>query len=117
MRIKPSLVTGAATIVALSAIAVVVLSTEPAQAQPELIWLLWSALFLAVWGLLCTLLLLLRQTIAQSVWVALPPAISAVGLLMAFQRGMLSNQLLGGVILVAVMLSFGIWWKLRRMRT
>lgn len=116
MRIKPSLVTGTATIVALAAVGVVVVSTEPTQAQPELIWLLWFALFLAAWGLLCTAMLLLRQSMAQSLWTALIPAMTAIGLLMTFQRGILGKNLLGGVIFVSVMLSFVIWWRLRRAR-
>jgi len=117
MRIKPAIVTGAATVVALTAVAVVVIATEPSQAQLKLIGLLWIALFLVTWGFLCTLLLLARQTMARSVWVALPPAVATIGLLMALQRGMLGRQLLGGVILITVVLSFVIWWKLRRTQT
>lgn len=114
MRIKPSIVTGAATIVAIASVAVVVMATEPSQAQPDLVRLLWAALFLTMWGFLCTILLLLRQTIARALWTALPPAVAVIGLLMALQRGILGTRLLEVVILVTLMLSFFIWWKLRR---
>ncbi|MEK7638063.1 MAG: hypothetical protein AAB375_01380 [Patescibacteria group bacterium] len=113
MRIKPAIVTGVATVVAMVAVAVVVMATEPSQAQPELVRLLWAALFLTMWGFLCTILLLLRQTIAQALWTALPPAIAAVGLLMALQREILGARLLGGVILATLVLSSVIRWKLR----
>lgn len=117
MRIKPSVVTGAATVVAIAAVGVVVLATEPSQAQPELVRLLWAALFLMMWGLLCTILLLLRQTIAQALWTTLPSAIATIGLLMALQRGALGARLLEGVILATLVLSSVIWWKLRRTKT
>ena len=115
MRIKPAFVTGTATVIALSAVGVVVLATEPSQAQPALVLLLWVALFLASWGLLCTLLLLVRQTIAQSVWSSLIPAAAAVGLLMALRGGVFGKRLLEAVILATLVLSFSIWYAIRRM--
>lgn len=76
--------------------------------------LLWAALFLTMWGFMCTLLLLMRQTIAQALWTALPPAVAAVGLLAALHRGVLGQRLLEGIILTTVVLSSVIRWKLRR---
>ena len=79
--------------------------------------LLWAALFLTMWGFMCTLLLLMRQTIAQALWTALPPAVAAVGLLTALHRGVLGQRLLEGIILTTVVLSSVIRWKLRREKT
>jgi peptidoglycan/LPS O-acetylase OafA/YrhL len=115
MRIKPAFVTGTATAVALAAVGIVVMATEPSQARPLLVWLLWAGIFLSSWGLLCTVLLVIRQSIAQSVWTALPPAIAGVGLLMALREGVLGTRLLESVILATLVLSVGVWWQLRRM--
>lgn len=116
MRIRPSLVTGAATIIAFSAVGVIFFATEPAQAQPQLVVLLWSALFIACWGVLCTLLLLLRQSMASSLWTALLPAIATVAALILRQRAMLGPRLLQGMLSATLMLSVLIWWRIRRMQ-
>lgn len=117
MRIKPVIVTGTATIVALAAVGVVVLATQPSDDQQQLILLLWAALFLTMWGFLCTLLLVMRQTIAQAIWTSLPPAIAFIGILMALHRGILGQRLLGIILLVTLVLSSVIRWRLRRQKT
>jgi hypothetical protein len=113
MRIKPSLVTGAASALALAAVAIIVIATDPGHAQPELVALLWGALFIVTWGFLCTLLLLARQSMAQSLWAALPPAMAAIALLMLLQRGMLGLRLLEVVLSATLVLSVIVWWKFR----
>lgn len=112
MRIKPVFVTGAATAVALAAMAIVVFSTAPQQASPTLLGFLWGGIFLAAWGILATAVLLLRQTIVRAVWVALPPAIAAAGLLMALHWGVLTKQLLGGVLFATLVVCVIVWRRL-----
>ncbi len=113
MRIRPPIVTGAATLIALGAVATVVLATSPDQAEPALIGLLWAALFVAAWGLVATLLLMAHQSLPQALWVSVWPAIAATVLLMLTHNHMLGRQLLGGIILATLLLSVISWWRLR----
>ena len=87
MRIRPAVVTATGSLVALAAVATVVVTTTPQDARPAVIVLLWIAIFLASWGLLATLLLLTRQSIAQAIWASLLPSAAIVGLLMQWQHG------------------------------
>ncbi len=89
MRIRPVVVTGAATLVAMSTIGIVVSSTVPSTAGVAVLRLLWVAAFLFMWGLLCTALLLARRSIVQSTWVALVLTMLAVGGLVLFRHGIL----------------------------
>jgi hypothetical protein len=114
MRIRPAYVTLCGSLIALAAIGVVVFATTPAEASPGLIRLLWLAVFLFGWGILATVLLVLRQTMAQAIWVGFWPAFVTVGTLMAIRRGMLTQQLLLGIILATLCVSVVTWWRLRR---
>jgi len=116
MRIRPAFVTAAGTCIAFSAVAVVVFASTPQEAQLGLIRLLWIAIFLSIWGAVATVLLLVRQSMAQAIWVGLWPALAGVGILLAQQRGMMSRQLLLGTVLATLVISVVIWWKLHRMR-
>jgi hypothetical protein len=117
MRIRPALVTGAGSVVALAAVATVVFATTPAEAGSGIVRLLWLALFLGAWGLWATVLLLARQSMAIAVWAGLAPAVTTIALLAALQKGMLSQQLLVGTILATLGISVFIWWRLRRGHT
>ena len=114
MRIRPAFVTSAGAFIALAAIVVVVSASTPQDAQPGLIILLWSAVFLSAWGISMTLVLVARQSMAQAVWAGLPPALAVPGMLLAWQQGTLSRQLLAWTILATLSVSVIIWWRLRR---
>lgn len=114
MRIRPAVVTISGTIIALAAAAIVVFATTPSEAGEWLVRLLWTAIFLAAWGFIATILLFVRQSTAQAVWVGIWPAVAGVGLLMARKAGYHSQQLLLGVILATLAVSIFFWWKLRR---
>ena len=114
MRIRPAVITGAGTLIALAAIATVVFATTPDDAGPALVALLWAAVFLAAWGILTTLLLVMRQSVPQALWTAVFPAVSALGLLKAFQNGVLTRRLLVGTVLATLVVSSFIRWRLRR---
>jgi hypothetical protein len=89
MRIKPAVVTGMAGVVALAAVLVVVVSTTPQQASSTLIGCLWVAVFLAVWGLFSTAILLTHQTLARAVFAGLIIALATLAALMLLQHGIL----------------------------
>lgn len=69
---------------------------------------------IAVWSLMATALLVLRQSISQAVWVSLIPALAAVAVLLMRQQVMGSTRLLGGVLLATLVGSLSAWWHLRR---
>lgn len=117
MRIRSPIVTALASCVALAAVATVLFATTPGQATPTLKGLLWVAIFLSLWGLCATLLLLVRQSMAQAMWVGVLPACGAIVLLASRQRGMYSQRLLAVTILATLFLSIGIWWRLRHYST
>lgn len=116
MRIRPVVITGTGAVIALAAIATVVLATTPQEAGPGLIRLLWVAVFLAAWSLTMTLILVMRQSLAQAVWAGLWPAIAVVCLLMARQRGPLAPRLLLGTVLATLGVSVFIGWRLSHQR-
>jgi hypothetical protein len=75
--------------VALGAILVVTLSTTPKEASSTLIGCFWTAVFLAVWGLLSTAILLMRQALARAVWAGLVISVALCAALMLLRHGIL----------------------------
>lgn len=106
--------TGAATIVASAAVAVVIFTADPASAPPALLVLFWVAFSLMCWGLLATVLIVARQSIAQAVWASFVGVCGVVAALIARQRGITDARLLGGALLATLCISVAIWWRLRR---
>jgi|GEM_PF-3723828 len=102
MRIHPVIVTALSTCIALAALAVVVFVSTPDDASPALVGLLWTALFIATWSLLATLLLLIQCTLARAIWVSLLVSSATLALLFANQHGRLSQRLLIGVVLATL---------------
>jgi O-antigen/teichoic acid export membrane protein len=105
MKIRPYIVTGAAALVAGSALAVLVLTHDPYQAENAVRGLFWVSLCLCAWMLVATLLLLIRRTLACALWCSVP-AVAAAAALIAYDRGhAVPLWLLGAVILATLALT------------
>jgi hypothetical protein len=114
MRIKPWVLTGAASLVAISAIALVVASADPADAPRRLTMLFWAALGLGLWAASVTMLLWCRMNLPQAVWIGLLWAAAALGLLILVRAGYRDRRLLGGIILATLVISGWAWFRLRK---
>lgn len=114
MHIKPYAVLGVATACAAAALAVIVTTTEPAAAEPAMRGLFWLALFLTVWGLAGTLLSAARRHLALALSVGLVWAVAVTGWSLVLHRGHAGPRLSGAVFLATMLISFVLFWRLRR---
>jgi hypothetical protein len=104
MKIRPYIVTGAATLIAGSALAVLVSTHDPYEAERVVRGLFWVALSLCAWMLAATLLLVVRRTLACALWCPVPAVIAAVALVIYDRGHAVPSWLLGAVILATLAL-------------
>lgn len=116
MRIKPWTVTGAVAVSSAVALGIIIAANDPGATDTPLRVLFWTALVLGLWGTLATAMLLCRMNLAQATWLALAQAVAGIGILLLWRGGFHDRQLLGGLILTTLLVSFALWWRLRHAR-
>jgi hypothetical protein len=104
MRIKAWVVTGAAAVLASTALGVLVTAHDPYVSGTGVRVLFWLALAISAWGIISTATLALRLNLMQAVGLG---ALSAVA--SSDFRAAVRIALLGGVILVTLVASVLIW--------
>ncbi len=114
MKVRPSIVTFFSLVFSVSAAGVIVTLSTPDSASALVVSFLIVSCAIAVWSLMATTLLVLRQSISQAVWVSLIPALTTVLLILMRQSLLASPRLLGGVLLATLVGSLSAWWHLRR---
>lgn len=117
MRMKPWVITAAATLLATTSVAVVVTSSTPDEADLLLLTMFWIAVGVGIWAALATLLLWCRMNLTQSVWVGFVCAIGLHGTFLLVRAGYHDRRLLGALILATLFLSFAVWRSSRHGRT
>ncbi len=111
MRIRPIFVTLLTSALSIAALAAVVSTTEPENAQASIRALLWAALVLSVWGVATTLLLGVRFSLAQASGGGLAIMLGAVSALLSAQYGFTDRRLMIGIILATLGLLIYFWWR------
>ena len=117
MRMKPWVITAAATLIATASVAVVVTTAVPHEADMRLLVLFWVAVGVGIWAALATVFLWCRMNLTQAVWVGFVCAIGLHVTLLLVRAGYEDRRLLGALIFATLLLSFVVWRISRHGRT
>lgn len=117
MRIKIWAVTGLGTVLALTALGIVVAANDPTTAGQGMMVLFWVSLALSVWGALTTIGLAAGMNLTQGLWVGLTWAVAVCGAAGAWRTIGLSRALMGAVLLATLVISVFIGRRFRNGRT
>jgi hypothetical protein len=113
MRVKLWVMTGGVAAVSAAAAGVVVIGQSPSTAGTALKGVLWASVSLAVWGILTTLLLLVRTPRSQAISVGTTLTAGVFAALLLRRFGYHDARLLAAVLFATLVVSAVFFWRLR----
>lgn len=113
MRVKPWVMTGAVTVVAAVALAVVVAGQGPETAEPAMRTVVWMSLVLTVWGFLTTALLMARLPLSAAIGTGMVLTAGCTAALLIWRGGAHDTRLLAAILSATLVVSIAVFWRLR----